>query len=481
MKYLRLSICTILCAVLFSCGKDDTVSPTPDTPDQPSEKLDPSKLTLPAKELRGVWVATVYEIDWPQGAHDQASQKKLYTDYLDLFAKCGINAVFFQIRSKADAYYDSAYEPWSKTITGTAGKDPGYDVLKFLIDQTHARGMQFHAWINPYRIETRSSATASFSDLDSRIPASYVKDYSKIRVYNPALPEVQDRIAAIVKEIITKYDVDGLHMDDYFYPSLESGESMDDAAEFSRYGSGYATVQDFRRGNVDKVIRKIHETIQSTRPEVAFTVSPQGNNSNNYNGQYADVASWTKNGWIDVIIPQCYYKVETFKSSLDWFVSNKGMCHLMVGYGIYRFDPSSTTSDFTSPSGFYSQYAYAKATGKVEGALLYNASALVNDKAGITEAVQKTFSEKVLPPYLLVASEARPSAPSGLKISGSTLTWSGSAPRYAIYKVGSSLKTASLSGVTQENKYSLPSKGIFLVTALTLKGSESALSDPVEY
>lgn len=158
-------------------------------------------------------MATVWELDWPMGAHDAASQKKKYTDYLDLFEKCGINAVYFQIRSKADAYYESQYEPWSKTITGEPGKNPGYDVLKFLIDETHARGMQFHAWINPYRVETRGSASAEFPALDPKIPASMVKDYNKIRVYNPALPEVQDRIAAIVKEIITKYDVDGLHID----------------------------------------------------------------------------------------------------------------------------------------------------------------------------------------------------------------------------------------------------------------------------
>lgn len=221
----RIFLCTLLSVAFFACGKEEQ-------PFKPGGSTggggtggggttDPVKVEFPRKELRGVWVATVWELDWPMGAHDEASQKKKYTDYLDLFQECGINAVFFQIRSKADAYYESQYEPWSKTITGTVGKNPGYDVLKFLIDETHARGMQFHAWINPYRVETRGSASAEFPALDPKIPASMVKDYNKIRVYNPALPEVQDRIAAIVKEIITKYDVDGLHMDDYFYPSLE--------------------------------------------------------------------------------------------------------------------------------------------------------------------------------------------------------------------------------------------------------------------
>lgn len=481
----RIFLYTLLSVAFFACGKEEQ-------PFKPGGSTggggtggggttDPVKVEFPRKELRGVWVATVWELDWPMGAHDEASQKKKYTDYLDLFQECGINAVFFQIRSKADAYYESQYEPWSKTITGTVGKNPGYDVLKFLIDETHARGMQFHAWINPYRVETRGSASAEFPALDPKIPASMVKDYNKIRVYNPALPEVQDRIAAIVKEIITKYDVDGLHMDDYFYPSLEKGESLNDAAEYAKYGSGYSKIEDFRRANVTKAIEKIHNVIVQTRPEVIFSVSPQGNYDNNYNALFADVATWTRNGLIDVIIPQLYYSVVTFQTRIKWFVDNAFKSHLMAGYGIYNFASDASNTDFRTTSSFYSQYNYAAQIKRVEGALLYSAKSLTGNKIGITDAVKGAFGTKTLIPYLLAADEKKPDAPTGVKVDGSALTWTGAGPMFAVYKLDGTKKKATLVGTTKDKKFSLPSKGTYLVTAISELNSESDAAEQVTY
>ena len=148
-------------------------------------------------------------------------------------------------------------------------------VLGFLVEEAHKRGIQFHAWLNPYRIATRANKNAAFPKLDAKIPMELVKDYEKIRVYNPALPEVQERIANIVREIITKYDVDGIHMDDYFYPSLEASETMNDGAEFQKYGKDkFKNVEDFRRNNVNTVVRNIQKTIIETRPEVIFSISP---------------------------------------------------------------------------------------------------------------------------------------------------------------------------------------------------------------
>mgnify|MGYP000572670176 FL=1 len=255
MKYLKYITLVALLAFAVSCSKDDDGENMPPEPTPPVEKPEPQAVTLPQKELRGAWITTVWGIDWPMEDYNAATQQKKYTDYLDLLVANNMNAVFFQIRGMADAFYESQYESWSKNITGTAGKNPGYDVLGFLVEEAHKRGLQFHAWMNPYRISTRASKNSSFAELDTKIPVAWTKDYNKIRIYNPAMPEVQTRIMDIVKEIITKYDVDGIHMDDYFYPSLEEGESMNDNAEYEKYGKDkFKSIEEFRR---NKTFRRL--------------------------------------------------------------------------------------------------------------------------------------------------------------------------------------------------------------------------------
>jgi len=206
-----------------------------------------TKPLLPKKELRGVWMATVWGLDWPRGDYNAETQKAKYIEYMNLFANNNINAVFVQVRGMADSYYESPYEPWSKYITGVAGKKPDYDVLRFMIDEAHKRGISFHAWLNPYRIATRAKKTDNFPDLDAKIPVALTRDYSNIRVYNPALPEVRQRINNIVKDLITKYDVDGVHLDDYFYPDLPADESLNDSGNralvFSQFTSFFEEIK----------------------------------------------------------------------------------------------------------------------------------------------------------------------------------------------------------------------------------------------
>jgi uncharacterized lipoprotein YddW (UPF0748 family) len=468
----------LLFVLAFACDKEQPFKPGETFPPETPPGGTTTTIELPKKELRGAWMATVWEIDYPQGARGEAAQKEKYKQYLDLFERIGINAVFFQVRGMADVYYESQYEPWSKTLTGTPGQDPGYDLLKFLVDETHARGIQVHAWINPYRIATGSNGV--FPDLDPMIPKELVKDYKAIRIYNPALPEVRDRIAAIVKELITKYPVDGLHMDDYFYPSLQEGESMNDEAEFQKYGSAFSKIEDFRRDNIGKLVQKIQKTIIDTRPEVIFSISPQGNYDNNYNTQYIDVSTCAKNGWFDVLIPQLYWTGELFSSRLDWYFANAYKTHLMVGYGIYRY-ASGASDGFGSSASFNTCYNLASANKRVTGSLFYNSSALVKNNVGITDAIQSAFRTKVLFPYLGRTEEQKPAAPTDLKLSGSTLTWSGNGSYYAIYKLESGGKRASLSGTVRDRSYALPAKGTYFVTALSAANAESELSEKAVY
>lgn len=488
MNYLKYLCWALLLAFVASCSKDDIIPEEGET-DPPQGGGDQTlSAVLPKKELRGVWMTTVWGIDWPMGEYSAVAQKKLYTDYLDLLADYNMNAVFFQIRSMADAFYESQYEPWSKYITGNAGTKPTYDVLKFLIEEAHKRGIQFHAWLNPYRIATRASKTASFPQLDAKIPAELVKDYEKIRVYNPALPEVQTRIADIVKEIITKYDVDGIHMDDYFYPSLEPSETMNDAAEYQQYGKdAFKSVEEFRRNNVNSVVRNIQKTIMETRPEVIFSISPAADIERNYNTLFADVKTWAKEGWVDVVIPQLYFatgtEVTSFNLRLDLWSQYTYDNHLLIGYGIYKFGDPQYGSKFQSSDDLKKQFDLAGAKSKVKGSVLYSAKSLLDNKVGISDAVEGIYKQPVLLPYLGRGVAELPATPVNVTLNGSGLSWEAVAgvTRYAIYKDNGKGKEALLVGTTWETSFKLSEKGTYFITSLAKNNAESKVSASVVY
>lgn len=443
---------------------------------------------LPKKQLRGVWIATVYGIDWPNGYYYAFSQKRLYTKYLDSLASLNINAVFFQVRPMADAFYDSQFEPWSKYITGTAGKKPSYDVLKFLIDEAHKRCISFHAWINPYRIEKKSES-ASFSTLDKRIPKSIVKDYKTIRVYNPALPETRARLDSIVKDLIEKYDVDGIHMDDYFYPSLTSGESMGDDAEYAKYGSGYSSIENWRRGNITQMVTSLQKTIRNTRREVVFSVSPQGNIENDENSQYADVKKWMSARLIDLMIPQIYYKTGTsyydFNKRVAQWASLAKKCPLAVGYPIYRYDPDYGSAFAVNDSSMLvEQFQLADAQSNISGDVHYSMKYIISNPRDIKAVLRARYAKKALIPFYGNYTSVKPASPSNLKILNvDNLTWDVvDGAYYAVYRSNGDKQEATLVEVTRNTTYVMPEDGKYFVTAVNKKdNSESAISEIVRF
>ena len=486
MKYLKYLTLIIFIAFVASCskdGEDEIIPPPSPSPEPPTSQA----VTLPKKELRGAWIATVWGIDWPMEDYSAASQKQKYIDYLDLLVANNMNAVFFQIRGMADAFYDSQYESWSKYITGTAGKQPSYDVLGFLIEEAHKRGIQFHAWLNPYRISTRASKSSAFSQLDPKIPAELTKDYEKIRIYNPALPEVQTRITQIVKEIITKYEVDGIHMDDYFYPSLESSEQMNDNAEYEKYGKGkFSNIAEFRRNNVDVVVQNIQKTIIDTRPNVIFSISPAANIDNNYNVLFADVNKWSKEGWVDVVIPQLYFATGTsdnsFNQLLDSWSQFTYKNHLLIGYGIYKFGDSNYGSVFQSSADLKKQFDFASKKSKVEGSVLYSMKNIAENKVGITNAIKEIYKKPTLLPYLGRTDAQLPATPTNVKMSGNTLSWNAAGEvYYAIYKSNGEGKVADFVGTTKETSFKVSAKGTYCVTALNKVNAESKISELIIY
>ncbi|MDR2125380.1 MAG: family 10 glycosylhydrolase [Prevotellaceae bacterium] len=485
IKYLALFAVIIL--PFAACSEDDKQEAIYESPIVIAEES-----VMPKPELRGVWMATTFEIDWPLGKHTEAEQKQLYIDYLDKFVETNINAIFFQIRPNGDAFYDSPYESWSKWLTGTAGQDPGYDVLQFLVEEAHARNIQFHAWLNPYRITTRTKGTA-FPDLDPKIDSAWIKDYDEIRIYNPALPEVRQRLADIVKDIITKYDVDGIHMDDYFYPDIGDTKKLNDSAEFELYGSGFSKIEDFRIDNINKTVQKLHETIVETKPGVIFSISTTSSIGYNKTTMFADVDKWYNEKWVDVLIPQVYSAIGDGLSSRtsfhslvnEWNQHYKQNAVLLIGHYISRVG-DGTGSQFTSAQEIANQFTIVRRQPGTKGSVLYSAKCFFDNnghgKLGVIDVLKDLFKNPVILPFMGRKTMADPTPPTNVVLNGTTLAWN-VAPELTsvVYVIPEGEKKAQIAVITASNTYQISVKGKYFVTTVNKDNVESEISNEVAY
>lgn len=460
---------------------------------------------LPAKELRAAFIATVSAIDWPASTSSAEVQKKEYTDYLDLFAGCNINAVLMQIRPTADAFFASDIEPWSEWITGTQGKDPGYDVLRFMIDEAHKRGMEFHAWINPYRISNNANTfrTKGVASHPAKQHPEWTFQYGQKLIYRPALPQVQDLICNVIDEIVTKYDVDGIHFDDYFYPYPETGASYDDAQDYATYGTGYNTIEDFRRGNVDKVIERIHNLLAQKAPGVVFSISPFGiwrngvnggcgNGLQNYDDLYADVKKWCAEGWVDFVAPQLYNTTANnamnFTSMCGWWNQNAGKAKLGVSMATYRFGVEAEAKKdplYNSNAELTKEFSIIRGLSNMCGQFLYNASSLRANRVSLMNSVRTAYADPALIPVMGGTSCDQPKTVTGLKSTGSTLQWDAQqGMRYVVYRVSTTTDpkrcNARVLAVVSEPECPISSVGRYAVSALNADNAESALTQPLE-
>ncbi|WP_346888121.1 family 10 glycosylhydrolase [Clostridium sp. UBA1056] len=305
-----------------------------------------------AKEMRGAWISTVYNLDWPTTRNNVENQKQEYIALLDKLQAVGLNTVIVQVRPKGDALYNSSLNPWSDVLTGTQGKNPGYDPLSFMIEETHRRGMEFHAWFNPYRITTSGTDVSVLSsDNMARKNPSWVVTYNNALYYDPGNPEVINYLVETIAEVVKNYNVDGIHFDDYFYPS----KSFNDNTSYSKYGNGM-NEDDWRRNNVNTLIKSVYNKIKSINSSVEFGVSPRGiwkNSSSDPNGSatnggqsyydiYCDSVAWIKNGWVDYISPQIYWTFENsaapYDVLVDWWAKQvKGTnVKLYIGHDVSK-------------------------------------------------------------------------------------------------------------------------------------------------
>lgn len=322
----------------------------------------------PAFEFRGVWVATVENIDWPSRKGLSVEQQKAeFIHLLEEHQRNGMNAIVMQVRPAADAFYPSPYEPWSEYITGKQGvaPTPFYDPLAFMIEETHKRGMEFHAWLNPYRaVFNIRTSSVSPTHITKQHPEWFI-NYGTTKYFNPGLPQVREFVVKVVKDIVTRYDVDGIHMDDYFYPYRITGREFPDQKAYLKYGNGLKK-DDWRRSNCDSLVKQVYMAIHAIKPTVKFGISPFGvwrnkaddpDGSNTragtscYGDLYANVLLWLQNGWIDYVAPQLYWekghRLCDYDTLLDWWAEHAYDRHLYIGHGIYRANEILHTRSFT--------------------------------------------------------------------------------------------------------------------------------------
>ncbi len=340
--------------------------------------------------VQAAWMATVFGLDFPSTKDDVTAQKNEYIVKLEGLQAAGINTVVVQVRPKADALYKSNINPWSDVLTGTQGKDPGYDPLAFMIEEAHKRGMSFHAWLNPYRVTTSGTDLNALSENHpARLHPNWLISYNNALYYNPALQAVKKHIVETVQEIVNNYDVDAIHFDDYFYPAnypLPPGEGQD------------GVIANNRRQHVNEMLRQVSEAIRSLDKEVLFGVSPTGiwkNNSSDpvgsatsgnqsYYTVCADTKTWIKNEWVDYVVPQVYWetghKAADYETLVKWWAEQvKGTkVALYIGHGTYK---EVVAKEIDLQLKINQKYP------EVQGSFYYGLGNLLDNKAGCKDKI----------------------------------------------------------------------------------------------
>lgn len=466
---------------------------------------------LPKREFRGAWIQAVN--GQFQGVPTEILKQRLI-EQLDTLQSAGINAIIFQVRPEADALYNSPYEPWSRFLSGVQGvaPNPVWDPMEFMIEECHKRYMEFHAWINPYRVKNSSNFTLSSDHIYHSHPDWFIKYGSKL-FFDPALPQSRQHICLIVNDIVTRYDVDAIHMDDYFYPYPEKGLKFNDDVSFARFGGGFTDRGDWRRSNVNILIQDIRETITAIKPWVKFGISPFGvyrNQSSdplgsdtralqNYDDLYADVVLWASEGWIDYCIPQIYWEVghprADYEKLVHWWAHNTHNRPLFIGHSVMntvqKADPKNPNIN-QLPRKMHLQRMYQS----IGGSCQWPASAVIENRGNYKEALKLVYHKypALVPVFDFIDNKA-PAKVRKLKREWvgeeMVLTWEAPeaddemdrAVHYVVYRFGNKEKVdiedpSRIVAITRDTHYVLPyedgkTKYQYAVTALDRLHNES--------
>lgn len=424
----------------------------------------------PKYEFRATWFTTHYAIDWPKSqistpgnATQIATQKKQMTDIFDQLQAGNLNAVCMQVRPTSDAYYKSSYEPWGQNLTGTRGKDPGYDPLEYAVEQAHNRGMELHAWVNPFRYEIVAGSYGANDPLRKAHPdwlLTYNNGTFAGTIIDPGIPEAREYVVNVLMEIVTNYDIDGILMDDYFY--AYGGTTNEDAASVSKYKPASQSVADWRRENVNTVIRTLYDRIQKVKPWVKLGMGPGGIYSMDasaagkyglslpkgivggdpYTTLYCDPLAWVSGGYIDYLAPQIYWATTTTFTDYDvlcqwWGETVETLCdrrtdgkrtHLYVSQASYKFGSAELGLEIDDNREF--------APYDAPGSIFYNTSTYLNfEGEKICQNLSKTrFAHKALPPAITWKQTTSLVSVTNLSLSGNVLSWAhSSAERFSVY------------------------------------------------
>ena len=369
----------------------------------------------PKREMRAVWIATIANIDWPSSsALSTDQQQKEFLELLDLCKSYNMNTVVFQIRPASDAFYASEFEPWSQWLTGKQGKspDPFYDPLQFASTECHKRGIDLHVWINPYRAVSDVNSNRTSPAHISNVHPEWFITYGKTKIFDPGLPQTRNYIAKIVSDIVRRYDIDAVHMDDYFYPYRIAGVEFPDDKSFRDFPNGYSEGQrdDWRRHNVDIIIQQLHDSIKSIKPWVEFGISPFGVWRNaqkdptgsktkagqtNYDDLFADIVKWEQNQWIDYVTPQVYWEIgkeiADYKIISDWWSHNSYGTQLFIGHGLYKLDPEAKDKSWQNADEIINQVKLNRKHSTISGSMFYSAKFLRKNPLEVHQKLQERY------------------------------------------------------------------------------------------
>ena len=456
------------------------------------------------REFRGAWIQCV---NGQFMGMSTADMQKTLTYQLDELQKDGANAIIFQVRPECDALYNSSIEPWSRFLTGEQGKAPSpyWDPLQWMIEQCHKRGMELHAWINPYRAKTKTTHVLSPKHIAHK-RRDLVFEYDGQYILNPAYDENRQYICHVVGDILRRYDVDGLHIDDYFYPYPAAGCTIPDENLYRRNPGGHSNIGDWRRYNVNLFMKEMHDTIRAVKPWVKFGVSPFGiyrnkksdpNGSDtrglqNYDDLYADVLLWINNGWVDYCVPQIYWQIghptADYKTLIQWWDRNASARPLYIGEDVERtvkYKDDDNPNQHQMPA----KYKLHDFANNVQGTVLWYAKAAVDNIGNYGMMLRNVYwRTPALQPLMPFISKKQPGKPRKVKMvwtsdgpmlfwtapktKSKSKDWASNAHQYAVYCDG------TLVAVTSDTFFKLPyvdgkTKHTYVVTSLNRIHNES--------
>lgn len=468
---------------------------------------------LPKREFRGAWIQII------NGQFEGMSRDQMQanlTHQLNVLQQCGINAIMFQVRGEADAMYPSPYEPWSRFLTGRQGTAPNpyWDPLAWMITECHKRGMELHAWINPFRAKTKGTKELALNHPYVKHPERFF-EYDGLYLFDPGLNENRRYICQIAADIVRRYDVDGIHMDDYFYPYPVAGMTIPDQATYITHKNGIDNVDDWRRYNVNLFMEMMHDSIRAVKPWVKFGVSLFGIYHNvqpgsnipgsntrglqNYDNLYADVLYWINKGWVDYNIPQIYWeighKAADYEELIKWWSRFAGGRPLFIGQDVER---TVRAADLKNPqrNQMSAKFGLQRSLRGIQGSCLWYSAAVVRNEGNYATALQKNYHRTpALQPLFPFIDDEAPGKPRKLKTmwmpNGYYLFWTAPkgtqemdvARNYVVYRFEQGeridlFNPEHIVAITPQTFYRLPyengrKKAVYVVTALDRLQNES--------